>query len=70
MFKQLQRAFSVPRMIMTVNADNGDGTIVASTGGGSTITVIGSATPGTKVYVQDGRVLGSAPDLPHTQIEV
>lgn len=70
MFKELQRAIASPRMIMTVSSDNSDGTIIASTCAGHTISVIGSATPGTKVYVQDGRVLGAAPDLPHTQIEV
>ncbi|QQX78512.1 hypothetical protein JK628_13060 [Shewanella sp. KX20019] len=70
MFKQLQQALSLPRMIMTVQSDNGNGTVKLISDSGLSITAIGSGSPGAKVYVQDGRVLGTAADLPHTEIEV
>jgi uncharacterized protein (AIM24 family) len=70
MLKQLQTALVLPRMIMTVAAVNADGTITASSASGHTIRAIGSATLGDHIYVQDGRVLGTAPDLPFVEIEV
>ena len=70
MFKQLKKALSLPRMIMTVEADNGNGTTKLRSDSGLSLTAIGSGSPGTKVYVQDGRVLGTAADLPHSEIEV
>lgn len=70
MLKQLQRTLLPPRIIMTVNADNGDGTVTVTAGNGGTIRATGTATAGDKVYVQAGRVLGPAPDLPHGVIEV
>lgn len=70
MLKQLQRTLTPPRQIMTVNADNGDGTVTVTAGNGGTVRAIGIASVGSKVYVQDRRVLGPAPDLPHGVIEV
>jgi uncharacterized protein (AIM24 family) len=70
MLKQLQTALVLPRMIMTVATVNADGTITASSASGHTIRAIGSATIGDHIYVQDGRVLGTAPDLPFVEIEV
>lgn len=70
MLKQLQTALALPRMIMTVAAMNTDGTVTASSASGHTIRAIGSATIGDHIYVQDGRVLGTAPDLPFVEIEV
>ncbi|GGN23358.1 hypothetical protein [Shewanella putrefaciens] len=70
MLKQLQSALVLPRQIMLVSAVNADGTVTASSASGHTIRAIGTATVGDHVYVQDGRVLGSAPDLPFVEIEV
>ncbi|MBU1393695.1 MAG: hypothetical protein KJ856_14030 [Gammaproteobacteria bacterium] len=70
MLKQLQTALVLPRMIMTVAAVNADGTVTASSASGHTIRVIGSGTVGDHIYVQDGRVLGTAPDLPFVEIDV
>ena len=70
MLKQLQTALVLPRMIMTVAAVNADGTVTANSASGHTIRAIGSGTVGDHIYVQDGRVLGTAPDLPFVEIEV
>lgn len=70
MLKQLQSAFVLPRQIMQVSAVNADGTVTASSASGHTIRAIGTATVGDHIYVQDGRVLGTAPDLPFVEIEV
>lgn len=71
MLKQFQQALLPPRMIMKVAADNGNGTVaVVSLSGSHGMNAIGSGTVGGHVYVQDGRVLGSAPDLPHGKTEV
>ncbi|MFB2800470.1 hypothetical protein [Shewanella seohaensis] len=70
MLKQLQSALVLPRQIMLVSAVNADGTVTASSASGHTIRAIGTATVGDRIYVQDGRVLGTAPDLPFVEIEV
>lgn len=70
MLKQLQTALVLPRKIMLVSAVNADGTVTASSASGHTIRAIGTATVGDHIYVQDGRVLGTAPDLPFVEIEV
>ncbi|MEL4371427.1 hypothetical protein [Shewanella xiamenensis] len=70
MLKQLQSALVLPRQIMLVSAVNADGTVTASSASGHTIRAIGTATVGDNIYVQDGRVLGTAPDLPFVEIEV
>lgn len=70
MLKQLQSALVLPRQIMLVSAVNADGTVTASSASGHTIRAIGTVTVGDHVYVQDGRVLGTAPDLPFVEIEV
>ncbi|QYJ79436.1 hypothetical protein [Shewanella acanthi] len=70
MLKQLQTALTLPRMIMTVNAVNADGTVTATTASGQTMRIIGTAAVDDHIYVQDGRVLGTAPDLPFVEIEV
>ncbi|QYK07561.1 hypothetical protein [Shewanella mangrovisoli] len=70
MLKQLQSAFVLPRQIMLVSAVNADGTVTASSSSGHTIRAIGSASVGEHIYVQDGRVLGTAPDLPFVEIEI
>lgn len=55
---------------MTVSAVNTDGTVTVNSGGGASVRALGSNTVGTKVYVQDGIVIGVAPDLTHYEIEV
>lgn len=55
---------------MLVSAVNADGTVTASSASGHTIRAIGTATVGDHIYVQDGRVLGTAPDLPFVEIDV
>lgn len=70
MFKKLQSALVQPRTIMSVSTINADGTVTASTASGQSLRVIGSATVGDKIYVQDGRVLGTAPNLTHIEIDV
>ncbi|MFB2669998.1 hypothetical protein ACE02U_14610 [Shewanella xiamenensis] len=70
MLKQLQSALVLPRQIMLVSAVNADGTVTASSASGHTIRAIGTATVGDHIYVQDGRVLGSAPDLPFVEIDI
>jgi hypothetical protein len=70
MLKQLQQSLSAPRTIMTINVVNTDGTVTASTASNHTQRVIGSGSVGDHIYVQDGRVLGTAPDLVFFEIEV
>ncbi|MEL4280696.1 MULTISPECIES: hypothetical protein [Shewanella] len=70
MLKQLQSALVLPRQIMLVSAVNADGTVTASSSSGHTIRAIGSASVGDHIYVQDGRVLGTAPGLPFVEIEI
>lgn len=70
MLKRLQAQILPPRMIMNVTAVNDDGTVTANTGGGQSIRALGSNPVGTQVYVQDGVVIGVAPDLPHFLIDV
>lgn len=70
MIKELQNQLLPPRLIMTVDTANEDGTVTVSSDSGHTIRAIGSGSVGAKVYVQDGRVLGAAPDLPFYEIEV
>jgi hypothetical protein len=70
MLKQLQQSLSAPRVIMTINTVNTDGTVTASTASNHTQRVIGSGSIGDHIYVQDGRVLGTAPALVFVEIEV
>lgn len=70
MLSRLQQAIVPPRMIMSVVAVNTDGTVTVSTGDGGAVRALGSNAIGTKVYVQDGIVIGVAPDLTHYDIEV
>ncbi|AUR84134.1 hypothetical protein NVP1049O_25 [Vibrio phage 1.049.O._10N.286.54.B5] len=70
MLKRLQQELLPPRMIMTVSAVNTDGTVTVGSGGGASVRALGSNAVGTKVYVQDGIVIGVAPDLTHYEIEV
>jgi hypothetical protein len=55
---------------MTINTVSTDGTVTASTASNHTQRVIGSGNVGDHIYVQDGRVLGTAPDLAFVEIDV
>lgn len=71
MIKELQRQLLPPRLIMKITALNEtDGTVTVQSDSGHILQVIGSGSIDSRVYVQDGRVLGSAPDLPFYEIEV
>jgi len=70
MLKQLKRALGEPRTIMRVVAVNNDGTVTCVSGSGLSVNAVGDAAIDAKVYVQDKRVLGIAPDLQHYNIEV
>ena len=70
MFKQLQQLISKPRTIATIVSVNPEGTVTVSSPAGYHSTVIGTGTAGQMVYVQEGRVLGPAPELPFFELEV
>ena len=70
MFKQLKKTFNNPRQIMKVTKVNIDGTLTVSSASGGSINAIGTGTIDTWVYVQEGRILGVAANLPHSSIEV
>ncbi len=58
------------RTIQKIVNVNTDGTVSTEDGGGHVTRAIGSGTVGAHVYVQGGLVVGSAPSLPHSIIEV
>lgn len=60
-----------PLIIVTVTAHNVDGTSTVTTVAGGGMRVRGTdVAVGNKAYVQDGRILGEAPDLPHYEVSV
>ncbi len=70
MFKQLKQSLGSQRQILKITTAHADGTVSAVSPSGHAQRVIGSGSVNSNVYVQEGRVLGSAPDLPHTEIDV
>ena len=59
------------RVVATVKANNGNGTSQAELREGSVITVKGeSVGVGEKVFIQDGEIKGTAPDLAQYEVEV
>ena len=70
LFRQLTPP--APVEIMTISQTGySDGTSQATTVAGTTVVVLGQQyEPGTRVFVQNNRVIGEAPDLPVVQIEV
>ena len=59
------------RVVATITANNGNGTSQAELRDGSVITVKGeSVGVGGKVFIQDGKVKGAAPDLAQYEVEV
>lgn len=59
-----------PLLIGTIRANPGDGTRVVELLDGGTLRVTGDGAVGDKVFVQDGRITGQAPDLPQVDIEI
>lgn len=61
-----------PKLIADVGQHNGDGTsTVTLVGGGAQLRVDGqSVAVGQRAYVQDGAVIGAAPNLPVVTVDV
>ncbi len=68
--KQLQQLLLPRREILKVAISHEDGTVTAVSPSGQQQRLIGSAAVNAHVYAEKGRVLGTAPDLPHGVIEV
>ncbi|WP_263080049.1 hypothetical protein [Endozoicomonas sp. Mp262] len=59
------------RTIVTITANNSNGTSQAELRDGSVVTVKGeSVEAGQKAFVQDGEIKGSAPELAQYEVEV
>ena len=58
------------RVVVTITANNGNGTSQAELRDGSVITVKGEVSVGEKVSIQDGEIKGAAPDLAQYEMEV
>ena len=59
------------RVVATITANNGNGTSQAELRDGSVITVKGESVGiGGRVFIQDGEVKGTAPDLAQYEVEV
>ena len=60
-----------PKLIVTVNSVNADGTSTVTTPAGGAMIVIGTSVPaGQKAYVRGGAIVDKAPTLTHYEIEV
>ena len=60
-----------PRQIVTVDAVNTDGSSLVSLRTGDQLRVAGDTVEvGQKAIIQAGRIIGRAPDLPFSRIEV
>lgn len=59
------------RTVATVTNHNADGTSIVELMAGTSITVLGQEVDiGSKAYIEDGRVIGAASDLPYSDIDV
>lgn len=58
------------RTVMTISADNGDGTVTATTYGGDTVKIKGTGSNGQRVLVVDGEVRQVLPALPQDSVTV
>ena len=59
------------RVVATITANNGNGTSQVELRNGSVITVKGESVGiGGRVFIQDGEVKGTAPDLAQYEVEV
>ncbi|PKM17404.1 MAG: hypothetical protein CVV11_19795 [Gammaproteobacteria bacterium HGW-Gammaproteobacteria-15] len=62
---------SQPRTVAEVTTHNPDGTSTVQLMSGAFITVLGQdVEEGSQAYIEGGRILGQAADLPYTEIEV
>lgn len=60
-----------PRTVATVTTHNADGTSTVQLMSGAFITVLGqSVEEGNNAYIEGGRIVGAAANLPYTEIEV
>ncbi len=59
-----------PLLIGTVATRNSDGTLTVSLAGGGLLKATGNASDGERVFVRNGLVEGTAPDLPVVDIEI
>ena len=58
------------RVVATITANNGNGTSQAELRDGSVITVKGEVSVGEEVFIQDGKIKGTAPGLAQYEMEV
>ena len=59
------------RTVAEVASNNADGTSTVQLSSGAFITVFGtSVAAGSKAYIENGRIIGQAADLPYSEIEV
>lgn len=62
---------SQPRTVATVTSHNPDGTSTVQLMSGAFITVLGQdVAEASKAYIEGGRIVGQAADLPYTEIEI
>ncbi|KZX00062.1 hypothetical protein JL49_13265 [Pseudoalteromonas luteoviolacea] len=61
---------SKQRSIVKVVQVNTDGTTTVEHSDGSHSTVLGDSVSAGSAYIEDGRILGAAPDLPYAEIDV
>lgn len=60
-----------PMLIGSVTAHNGDGTSTLSMPGGGTLRATGQGVAiGSKAFVRDNEIIGEAPNLPTSNLEV
>jgi hypothetical protein len=59
------------RTVATVTSHNADGTSTVQLSSGASITVLGqSVAVSSKAYIEGGRIISQAADLPYSEIEV
>ncbi|MBQ4836033.1 hypothetical protein [Pseudoalteromonas luteoviolacea] len=61
---------SKQRSIVKVVTVNTDGTTTVEHSDGSQSTVLGDSVTSGSAYIEDGRIVGAAPDLPYSELEV
>jgi hypothetical protein len=69
-YQQWKQLLTEPRLIAMVIIVNGDGTVIATTPGGGTVRLFGTATVGKRVLYQGDVVLSEMPELPAYDIAI
>ncbi len=59
-----------PKIIATVLVAGSMESVVETASGGRMRVIGGGFARGSKVWVQDNTIIGAAPDLPHTELEI